>query len=347
METVWFSIAWGMMSTFAVLGGADLGAGILHGFVARDQDERGQVIRSIHAVWKPNEVWLVATGGVLFVAFPELLAVGLSGFYLALMIVLWLLVMRGLGIELRQRVPDRMWREFWDVSFWAASALLALCLGAALGNLIRGVPIDASGNFFEPLWTDFRVGASTGILDVYTLLIGLTAVVALAHHGSLWLSAFTSGEVRRRALRMQTVLWAGTLATMALSAWASYVVQPQVRLNLSAHPWGVLFPIVAVLALACCAWLSRRGQALRAFSASCIALYTILASAAFGLHPYVLPARDPARGLTAAAAAAPGSGLVVALYWWIPGVLLVALYFAYVYTHMPDRDSSQDEHELG
>lgn len=346
MENVWFCIAWGMLSTFGVLGGADIGVGILHGLVARNEDERGQVIRSIHAVWKPNEVWLVASGGILFVAFPKLLAVGLSGFYLALMIVLWLLVMRGLAIELRHRVPDRMWREFWDVSFGVSGGLLAICLGAALGNLVRGVPLDASGNFFEPLWTDFRVGATTGILDVYTIGIGLTAVVLLAHHGALWLSAFTAGEVERRSRLMAARLWPAAVVALLLSGWASFVVQPQVGLNAKAHPWGVLFPLAAVAALGACLWLRRRARALPAFVASGLALYAALASAAFGLHPYVLPAREPARGLTAAAAAASRSGLELALWWWIPGLILVSAYFAYVYTHMPNKGSVEDERDL-
>jgi cytochrome bd ubiquinol oxidase subunit II len=344
METLWFCIAWGMLSTFVVLGGADIGVGILHLFVARTEAERAQVIRSIHSVWKPNEVWLVASGGILFVAFPRLLAVGLSGFYLALMIVLWLLVMRGLAIELRHRVPDRMWGDFWDASFGAASWLLATCLGAALGNLVRGVPMDEGGYFFEPLWTNFRVGADTGILDWYTILIAISAVLALSYHGALWLAAFTDGAVQRRASSAASRLWVMVTVCYVLSVWASFALQPQVASNEAEHPWGAIFPILAAVALACAFVLHRRGRALQAFIASCVSLYAVLASAAFGLHPYLLPARDPAYGLTTSAAAAPEKGLHIALYWWIPGMLLIAAYYAYVYAHMPHRASIQDDH---
>ncbi len=346
METLWFCIAWGMWSTFVVLGGTDIGVGILHLFVGRAEDERGEVIRSIHTVWKPNEVWLVATGGILFVAFPQLLAVGLSGFYLALMIVLWLLVFRGLGIELRDRVADRMWREFWDVAFCGSSWLLALCLGAALGNLVRGVPLDREGNFFEPLWTDFLVGPRTGILDWYTILIGITAVLVLAHHGALWLCAFAEGPVRRRSSRWAAGLWVAAVLALIVAASTSFVLQPQVGLNAAAHPWGVLFPVAAALALFCSRWRRRRGRWLQAYIASGASLYAGLSSAAFGLYPYVLPARDSERGLTAIAAAAPRSGLQLALSWWIPGILLVSFYLAYIYSHLQKRSSVEAGRDL-
>jgi cytochrome d ubiquinol oxidase subunit II len=210
---------------------------------------------------------------------------------------------------------------------------------------VRGVPIDANGEFFEPLWTDFRVGSDTGILDWYTILIATTAVLALAHHGALWLSEFTDGAVQRRSSRAASALWIAVVISYALSAWASAALQPQITSNASDHPWGVIFPMVAAGALACTFALRRRGRALYALVASGVSLYAVLASAAFGLHPYLLPARNPAHGLTTSAAAAPQSGLQVTLYWWIPGMLLVAAYFVFVYVHMPRIASIADDHD--
>jgi cytochrome bd ubiquinol oxidase subunit II len=343
METLWFCIFWGMLATFSVFAGTDIGVGILHFAVGRTENERGQIIRSIHHVWKPNEVWLIATGGVMFVAFPQLLAVSLSGFYLAIMLVLWLLIGRGLGIDLRDRIADPMWRTFWDVSFWASSGVLALCLGAALGNFVRGVPLDGTGTFFEALWTDFRVGASTGILDWFTILVGITAVMAVTHHGALWLIAFTDGAVQRRATRVANGLWLPVVLAFIASATTSSALQPQIRINLAAHRWGIFFPFVVGVLLISSHFLLRRGRALQAFVASAAALYVVFGSAAFGLYPYVLPARNPSLGLTAFAAAAPRANLHWALCWWIPGMILVAGYFTYIYSKMPPKFSIDPE----
>src|SRR6516164_5624165 len=168
MITLWFCSLVFMLGGYVVLGGTDLGVGILHLFVARNEQERTQLIHSIRPIWKPNEVWLVAAGGTMFLAFPTALATSFSGFYLALTIVVWLLAFRGLGLELRYHISDGLWQQFWDVALSLSSLLLALFLGTALGNVVRGVPLTEHGVFFEPLWTDFRVGQRTGIIDWYT-----------------------------------------------------------------------------------------------------------------------------------------------------------------------------------
>src|SRR5437879_8059908 len=143
MEAVWFAIVSAMLTVYVVLDGFDFGVGILHRLVARTDDERRTVLAAIGPVWDGNEVWLVAAGGVLFMAFPRVYSAALSGFYMALMIVLWLLIVRGIAIESRSHQENPLWREFWDTAFSLASALLAVVLGAAMGNMIRGVPLDA------------------------------------------------------------------------------------------------------------------------------------------------------------------------------------------------------------
>lgn len=340
METIWFCLFWATLASFVVFGGTDIGVGILHFVVTRNDDQRKQVIRSIHQVWKPNEVWLVVIGGTMFVAFPQLLAESLSGFYLAIMLVLWLLIGRGLGIELRDRIEDPMWSKFWDAAFWLSSIVLALCLGAAVGNFIRGVPRDETqGFFFEALWTNFRFGTDSGILDWFTILVGITSIIALAHHGALWLNRFTDGPVQERSAHLANWLWWTFVVALAICVVISSIVQPQVRINLIAHPWGILLPLGAAAALVGTRALHRRGRAFQAFVASSAALYAVLACAAFGLYPYVLPARIPDHGLTAFQAAAPRASLELALRWWIPGILLAGCYFIYVYSRMPRKFS--------
>src|ERR1019366_5362464 len=186
MPTLWFMIVAVMLAAYVVLDGFDLGAGIIYLFAARTSDERRTILRSIGPVWDGNEVWLLATGGTLYFAFPQLYASGFSGFYLPLMIVLWLLMLRAIGIEFRTHVDSPVWQSFFDVVFFASSALLAIFFGAALGNVIRGVPLAADGYFFEPLWTNFRVGAQNGILDWYTVMAGAVALVTLTIHSSLY-----------------------------------------------------------------------------------------------------------------------------------------------------------------
>src|SRR6201996_1289129 len=175
MPSIWFWLVAVMITGYVVLDGFDLGAGAIHLFIAKTDQERRTVLHTIGPVWDGNEVWLLAGGGTLYFAFPLLYASGFSGFYLPLMVVLWLLIMRGASIELRMHIDHNVWRSFFDGLFFVASALLAIFFGAALANVIRGVPLGSDNYFFLPLWTNWRTGPSPGILDWYTVIGGLTA----------------------------------------------------------------------------------------------------------------------------------------------------------------------------
>src|SRR6476659_6236563 len=182
MATIWFVLVALMLAGYVVLDGFDLGAGALHLAAARTEDERRSVLASIGPVWDGNEVWLVAAGGTLFYAFPLLYASSFSGFYLALNIVLWLLIFRALGIELRLHLASPVWRSFFDGAFSIASVLLIVFFGAALGNVMRGVPLASDHYFFVPLWTDFLPGPNPGVLDWYTLVCALVTVAVVSLH---------------------------------------------------------------------------------------------------------------------------------------------------------------------
>src|SRR5271168_5611832 len=201
MGTLWFWIVAFMLVAYVVLDGFDLGVGVVYLFVAKTDAERQQALRAIGPVWDGNEVWLLASGGTLFFAFPLLYASAFSGFYLPLMIVLWLLILRAISIEMRSHSHDPLWRTFFDGTFAFASATLALIFGAALANVVRGVPLGADNYFFLPLWTNWRTGANPGILDWYTVIGGLLAVIALALHGSLYLALKTEGDLEQRSFR--------------------------------------------------------------------------------------------------------------------------------------------------
>lgn len=331
METVWFCAVAFMIAMYVLLDGFDLGAGAVHLLVAKTDEERRQVLASIGPVWDGNEVWLIAAGGTMYFAFPALYASGFSGFYLPLMIVLWLLILRGASIEFRNHINSAVWEPLWDFLFCASSLLLAVFFGAALGNVVRGVPLDGSGYFFEPLWTNFRLGKETGILDWYTILVGVLALLALAMHGGLWLQMKTGGAVSLRAGKLAGQAWWGVIVLTTLVTAATFKVQPQVKENFTRWPAGFVFPLLAALGIAGVAFELRRRNERRAFLASIAFLTGMLASVVFGVYPMVLPARNVAYSLTVTTAKAGDYGLKIGLVWWILGMILATGYSTYVY----------------
>ena len=332
METVWFILVALMLTAYVVLDGFDLGAGIINLLVARTHDERRLVLRAIGPVWDGNEVWLLAAGGALFFAFPLLYASSFSGFYLPLMMVLWLLMLRGVGIELRSHVQDPLWWSFFDFVFSAASLLLAIFFGAAIGNVVRGVPLDANGYFFEPLWTDFRTGTNPGILDWYTILTGLLALVTLTVHGAHYIALKTEGALHERSQRVAlNAWWLLVLMTLASLA-ATLYVRPQVLDNFRTRPWGWIIPLVVLVSLPLMRRFVAKGQFLAAFFSSTAFISAMLGGAAFAMYPYLLPAStNPAYSLTIYNAKTGAYSLSVGLIWWIFGVLLAIAYFTFLY----------------
>ena len=332
METVWFIIVAVMIAAYVVLDGFDLGAGIIYLIVGKTSEDRRKVLRSIGPVWDGNEVWLLAAGGTLYFAYPQLYASAFSGFYLPLMMVLWLLMLRGIGIELRAHMDNPVWQGFFDVIFSVSSALLAIFFGAALGNVIRGVPLGADGYFFEALWTDFRLGPHPGILDWYTVMAGVVALVTLTAHGALYVILKTDGDLGQRARRLTIAVWPVQLALTLISLLATWFVRPSIKENYLTYPIGFLIPILVFGSLVLMLVWTRRGKELAAFLASCIYITGMLVGAVFALYPVVLPAStDPAYNLTIHNAAAAHHGLTVGLIWWTLGMILSVGYFVYVY----------------
>jgi cytochrome d ubiquinol oxidase subunit II len=332
MATLWFCLVAFMLAMYVVLDGFDIGAGIIHLFVARTDDERRTVIRSIGPVWDGNEVWLIAAGGTLYFAFPGLYASSFSGFYLPLMMVLWLLILRGTAVEFRSHVVSEIWAQFWDGVFAFSGVGLAIFFGAALGNVVRGVPLDASGHFFEPLWTTFRPAQQTGILDWFTILVGLAALAALATHGALWVWLKTEGALAERARRAaQLCSWAG-MVLAAIVTIAGFLLRPSLFDNFAAHPLGFIFPAFTLAGLAGITFELYARRERLAFLASCVYLLGMLTSVAYSLYPRVLPSStNPAFALTIDTVKAGDHGLRVGVVWWIIGMALVAAYSVHTY----------------
>jgi cytochrome d ubiquinol oxidase subunit II len=344
MASLWFWIVAAMVATYVVLDGFDLGAGAIYLFAAKTNDERRQILRAIGPVWDGNEVWLLSAGGTLYFAFPQLYASSFSGFYLPLMMVLWLLMLRAIGIEFRVHIANSIWQDFFDVIFSVSSILLTIFFGAALGNVVRGVPLDSTGYFFEPLWTNFKLGDHTGILDWYTVLIGVMALVTLSAHGSYYVALKTAGDLSRRARGFALLCWPLQFFLTFSALLATYFIRPDIMANYHKHPIGLLVPVIVVGSLAVMLWANPKGKEKLAFLASCSYIAFMLVGAAFAVFPVVLSARDHQYDLTIYNTAAGAHGLNVGLVWWSFGVVLAIGYFVIVYRMFKGKVQLEEGH---
>ena len=345
METFWFIAVAFMITMYVLLDGFDLGAGTIHPFVAKNNDERRLIIRAIGPVWDGNEVWIIAAGGTLFFSFPLLYASSFSGFYLPLIIVLWLLMLRGLSIELRGHVDNPLWGSFWDGAFFLGSALLAIFYGAALGNVVRGAPIGEDGYFFQPLWTNFSpTNPDPGILDWYTVLIGLLALSTLVVHGANFITVKTEHDLNTRARRIARFGWIATILLTALATVATfYYLRPEMLSNFAERPWGVVLPVLALGGLAGAGYFNFKGQDRAAFLSSSIYILGMMTSTAFAVYSTVLPAVNPENSLTIYNASASPYGLVFGLVWWSIGMVLAGVYFILIYRLFRGKVRMEDE----
>lgn len=328
MTTVWFAVVMAMLTVYVVLDGFDFGVGVLHRYVARNDAERRMVLSAIGPVWDGNEVWLLAAGGAFFCAFPRAYAAAFSGFYLPLVFVLWLLIIRGLAIELRSHHDNPLWREFWDAGFAFASTLMAIVLGASLANVIRGVPIDETGYFSIPLFAEFLPGKNVGVLDGYTALVGVFTLGVLTGHGALFLAWKTTGPLFERSVAAAKLIWLAVLPLWVATTVATAVIQPSLFTNLWSRPWSVLFIFFALAGAAGVFFFLRVGRELAAFLSSGSFLVGVLSATMAGQYPVLLRSNiDSDLSLTATNAAAGEYGLQVGFLWWLVGISLAAAYF--------------------
>jgi cytochrome d ubiquinol oxidase subunit II len=324
MNEAWFVLLTLMLIGYAVLDGFDLGVGALHLFVARTEAERETNINAIGPVWNGNEVWLLAAGGSMVAAFPVLYASGISGFYLPIMLVLWLLILRGVGIEFRHQVENTLWREAWDAVFCISSALLAVLFGVAVGNVLRGMPFDATGRF---------QGSFTLMLNPFALLGGLVGLSMLCMHGATYLAVKTEGDLQARARRIGAGMWYAVIALLLGVTAASFLVRPDFLTNFLHAP--VLFVLtITGAAAAILVFLGlRNGKDRLAFQASSALIIAVLASVAAGLFPNLLPAlyHNPHPGLDIYNAASPPDSLKTAMGVYLFGMAVVIGYMVVVY----------------
>lgn len=321
LQIIWFVLVGVLLAGYAVLDGFDLGVGVLYPLVANTDEERATLRSSIGPFWDGNEVWLLTGGGALFAAFPPVYATAFSGFYLALILALAGLIFRAVAIEFRSKDPA--WGRFWDWAFFGGSLLPAFLFGVAVGNLVRGVPLDARGEY---------AGTFLTLLNPYSLLIGVTGLVMFVTQGASWVALRTIGVLQERAARVRTLShWllgllvaAGTVATLV-------VTPDHVRNNLT-RPTGWLMILLLVGGFVIVRYGMAAKNDLWAFLGSSAGVMGLVGLWAVGNYPALIPALGrPELSLTAADSSSSDLTLKVMLIVAVIGVPLVLAYTALVY----------------
>jgi len=322
MNIVWFWTLAVMLTAYAVLDGYDLGAGAVHLWLAKGNEERRIVLNAIGPVWNGNEVWLIAAGGMMVVSFPRVYASGFSGFYLALMVVLWLLILRGVSIEFRGQVDHELWRAFWDAGFCIGSLLIALLLGVALGNVLHGLPITSDGYF---------QGTFTLLLNPYSILTGLLSLAILAWHGSNYLRVKTEGNLLERARRWSARLWWMVLILVIAATAATLAVSATMERNFRLYPFALVFPLLTLAGLIA-GFFCRHSHDHGAFRSSTAVIAGLLTSAAVTVYPNLLTSTlNPSYSLTIYNASSSAQALRASFVANIVGMIGVIVYSIYVH----------------
>jgi cytochrome d ubiquinol oxidase subunit II len=353
LRLIWWLLLGILLIGFAVMDGFDLGIGTLLPAVARTDAERRLVLNVVGPVWEGNQVWLILGGGAIFAAFPALYAVSFSGFYLAMFLILFALILRPVGFKFRSKVEDRRWRAVWDWALFVGGFVPALVFGVAMGNVLLGVPF----HFDDTLRIHYS-GGFFALLSPFAVLCGLVSVAMLVAHGASMLVLKTDGPVAVRARRLGSLAAVATAVLFVLAGvWvakgvdgyavvgaavtdaASNPLFKQVTsarggwmANYQAMPWTWIFPVLGVTGALAAALLLRAGRGMAAFLASALAIAGIILTEGLAVFPFLLPSSThPASSLTVWDASSSHLTLFVMLVATCVFLPLVLLYTAWVY----------------
>lgn len=335
LQTTWFVLYIFIISGYAILDGFDLGVGMLSPIVARTDHDRRILLNAIGPVWDGNEVWLVLGGGALFAAFPVVYASLFSGFYLAMMLVLMVLILRTVAIEFRSKRPEAWWRSLWDWTFTISSYGITILLGVALGNVILGVALDHQGNMSVNL---------LDLLNPYSLALALVSVSMFSLHGAIFLTQKTDGELLEKIKSLIPKLLTTFFVLMtALIVW-TLLRDEQFTENFKDRPWAAVFPVLAFASIAASWLFLRRGAYLSAFLASATMIALLLGAIASGMYPVMLRSTtNSAYDLTVQNASAANETLMVMFVIALMGLPFVLLYTAGVYFFFRGKVELDDE----
>jgi len=338
MVEIWYGILAFMLTYYVVQDSRNFGAAILHLIVARTPAERLQVLTTVAPVYSWHEVWLVGFGGTLFLAFPQIYATSFSSYYLALFLILWCFILRGVTLEVRGEFDDRMWRSFWDFAFAFSNVLLAILFGAALGNIVRGVPLDSNGEFAMAFFTDFGVRGNVGLLDWYTISVSIVCLVVATAHGANYLTIKTDGPVHFRSATIARWLWSAIPFLFAIILVETIYVRPGLFPGMMRNP--VAWAGIALFLTAAATLYTGLRQHLeqRVFCGSSLLIASVLITGAAAIFPEILHSTfGPENSLTVYSSAASMKSLKLALIWWPFALMLAWFYSRFIARHYSGR----------
>jgi cytochrome d ubiquinol oxidase subunit II len=324
LNTAWFLLIGVLLTGYAILDGFDLGVGVLHLF-AKDDQQRRVHLNAIGPVWNGNEVWLLTAGGAMFAAFPVVYASVFSGFYLAFMLLLFALIFRAVSMEFRGQVDGPGWRRFWDWAFGLGSLVPAVLFGVAIGNVLRGLPIQADGTLVVSFFA---------LLNPYSLLTGILSLVMFTMHGAAYLTARTEGELQKRMARCTTAAWVAFVVFYLLATVSTFFVAPFPMGEILASPLLWILLVLLISAMVYIPLATRAGKHLRAFLASSVTIASLVGVMGVSLYPRMVPSSvDVANhSLTIYNASSTPRTLTVMLIIALIGMPLVIAYTALVYS---------------
>jgi cytochrome d ubiquinol oxidase subunit II len=359
LKVIWWLLIGALLIGFALTDGFDMGAGVLNPFIGRNDDERRVVINTVGPHWDGNQVWFITAGGAIFAAWPLVYAAAFSGFYIALLLVLFALILRPVGFEYRSKLPSAGWRAFWDWALFAGSAVPALVFGVAFGNLLQGVPFGFDSNLVSTY-----TGSFSQLLNPFALLCGVASSAMITMHGAVYLAHRTEGDIQRRARR--AAMLAGPVLMVAFTAaglWVAFgidgyvitsAVDPSALSNPLAKsvtrqagawlanygkaPATMLVPALAYLGIVAALWLLARGRTGLAFVASSLGITGVIGTAGASMFPFVMPSSSqPQASLTVWDSVS--SHLTLGIMFWAVVVFmpLIVFYTAWAYRVMAGK----------
>lgn len=318
LNTIWFILIGVLITGYAILDGFDFGVGILHLF-AKNNNERRLSINAIGPVWDGNEVWLITAGGAMFAAFPIVYATVFSGFYIALMLLLTALIARSVSIEFRGKVESPKWHKIWDWSFGLGSLLPAILLGVAVGNILRGVPVNAEGMY---------AGTFLGLLNPFAIMVGVLSMVMFIMQGALYLSLKVEGDYQDRIIKNASSAWIAFVVIYLLTTMFAFFEANFLFIGMTSAPLFWIFFILLLVAMVLIPIEIKSKKYFRAFLSSSLSIACMIGLAAVSLYPRLVPSSiDLAHSLTIYNASSTPKTLTTMLI-----ITLIALPFVLGYT---------------
>jgi len=322
LQVTWFLLVGVLLTGYAILDGFDLGVGFWHLFTKTDH-ERRVLLNAIGPVWDGNEVWLLTGGGALFAAFPPVYATVFSSLYLALMLLLAGLIFRAVAIEFRSKVETQSWRKTWDTAFSFGSIVPGLLFGVALGNLLRGIPIDAQGNY---------AGTFFGLLNPFSLLVGVAGLAMFAAHGALYIAVKSEEDLHDRAITWAKKASIVNILFFAVVTVWSFAAHRHLLENFRSAPILFLIPVLAFGMMLLIPFALRAGAPFLAFLASSASILGVMGTVGASMFPnFVYALGNPANSLTIYNSSSSEKTLSTMLVLALIGVPLVLAYTVYAY----------------